>query len=149
MRIAVKKRFLFFALAASLALCGAGLAESYFIDWFKVAGGGGTSTNGQYALSGTIGQHDAGQMSDGPFTLTGGFWALPTPVQMAGAPTLTIGPDAPGFALISWTPATPGFVLQFSAALGLSEWTNAPSGATNPIVVPASAPTRFYRLIKP
>ena len=35
-------------------------AQSYSIDWFKIAGGGGTSTGGVYSVSGTIGQHDAG-----------------------------------------------------------------------------------------
>src|SRR5471030_636315 len=28
--------------------------QSYSIDWYKISGGGGTSTNGQYLLSGTI-----------------------------------------------------------------------------------------------
>jgi len=35
-------------------------AQTYSIDWYKIAGGGGTSTGGVYAVSGTIGQHDAG-----------------------------------------------------------------------------------------
>ncbi len=39
-------------------------AQSYTIDWYKVSGGGGTSTGGTYQVSGTIGQHDAG----GPMT---------------------------------------------------------------------------------
>lgn len=30
-------------------------AQSYSIDWFKVAGGGGSSTGGVYSVSGTIG----------------------------------------------------------------------------------------------
>ena len=38
--------------------------------------GGGVmrSTGGDFELSGTIGQHDAGTMSAGEFELTGGFW---------------------------------------------------------------------------
>ena len=31
-------------------------AQSYSIDWYKIAGGGGTSTGGTYQVSGTIGQ---------------------------------------------------------------------------------------------
>ena len=31
-------------------------AQTYSIDWFKIAGGGGTSTGGVYSVSGTIGQ---------------------------------------------------------------------------------------------
>jgi len=63
-------------------------AAQYSIDWFKVAGGGGTSTNTQFTLNGTIGQHDAGTpITNGQFSVTGGFWVLPTAVQTVGAPT--------------------------------------------------------------
>ena len=66
-------------------------AQSYSIDWYKVSGGGGTSTGGTYAVSGTIGQHDAGgPMTGGNYSLTGGFWALISVVQTAGAPTLYV-----------------------------------------------------------
>jgi hypothetical protein len=124
-------------------------AQSYSIDWYKVAGGGGTSTGGVYAVSGTIGQPDAGSMSGGQFTLQGGFWALPVAVQDTNAPALFIVPDVPGKARVSWSPATPGFVLQESLVISPASWTNAPSGATNPVVVPAVLPTKFYRLSKP
>jgi hypothetical protein len=50
---------------------------------------------------------------------------------------------------VSWTPDTPGFVLQESVSLAPSAWTNSISGSTNPIVVPATVPTKFYRLFKP
>ena len=61
------------------------------IDWYKVAGGGGTSTGGTYQVSGTIGQHDAGgPMTGGNYSLTGGFWALISVMQTPGAPTLYI-----------------------------------------------------------
>jgi hypothetical protein len=122
----------------------------YRIDWHTIDGGGGTSTGGVYSVSGTIGQPDAGgPLTNGQYSVTGGFWALPTAVQVTGAPTLTIVPAAPGQATISWAPATPGFVLQESLSLSPANWTNAPSGATNPITVPAGLPVKFYRLIKP
>ena len=125
-------------------------AQSHSIDWFKIAGGGGTSTGGVYSVSGTIGQPDAGApMTGGQYSLTGGFWALPTALQVTNAPTLTIAPATLGNATISWSPATPGFVLQVSPTLTPPAWTNAPSGASNPITVPATLPTRFYRLFKP
>ncbi|MSU57940.1 MAG: hypothetical protein EXS35_07120 [Pedosphaera sp.] len=54
-----------------------GFAQSYSIDWSKIASGGGASTNGQYSV-------------------TGGFWALPTAIQGTGAPTLTIAPATSG-----------------------------------------------------
>ena len=66
-------------------------AQSYSIDWYKIAGGGGTSTGGTYSVSGTIGQHDAsGAMTGGNYSVTGGFWALIQVVQTPGAPTLYI-----------------------------------------------------------
>ncbi len=66
-------------------------AQSYSVDWYKIAGGGGTSTGGTYAVSGTIGQHDAsGTMSGGNYSVSGGFWALINVVQTPGAPTLYI-----------------------------------------------------------
>jgi hypothetical protein len=63
-----------------------GFARSYSISWYKVAGGGGTSTNGQCTLSGTTGQPDAsGAMTGGNYSLTGGFWAIYA-VQSSGTP---------------------------------------------------------------
>jgi len=37
-------------------------------------GGGGTSNDGDYSLSGMTGQPDAGVLSGGSYTLGGGFW---------------------------------------------------------------------------
>jgi hypothetical protein len=48
---------------------------SYTFDWSTIDGGGGTSNNGSLALSGTIGQPDAGIASGGAYTVSGGFWA--------------------------------------------------------------------------
>jgi len=139
----------------SFLLVGAGLlaltvrAQNHAIDWHTIDGGG-TSTGGVYSVSGTIGQPDAGgPMTNGLYSVTGGFWALPQVVQQTGAPTLTIAPAAPGQATISWTPATPGFVLQESLSLSATNWTNSPSGTTNPTTVPTGTPVRFYRLFKP
>ncbi len=131
--------------ASGASLC----AQSYSIDWHTIDGGGGTSTGGVYVVSGTIGQPDAGTMSGGNYTLTGGFWALPGAVQTAGAPTLTITSATPGLATVAWAPATPGFVLQETLSLAPTNWVNSLSGATNPVVVPATLPTKFYRLFKP
>ncbi len=126
-------------------------SQSYSIDWSTIDGGGGTSTGGVYSVSGTIGQPDASTtpMTNGQYSVTGGFWALPTAVQVTGAPMLMIVPAIPGNATISWSPNTAGYVLQQTAVLSPSNWTNSPSGATNPITVPAVTPTRFYRLFKP
>ena len=144
------RRLALFGFAISLGLATNALAQPYSIDWYTIDGGGGTSTGGVYSVSGTIGQPDAGvTMTNGQFAVTGGFWALPTAIQVGGAPTLTIAPAAPGQATISWTPPTPGFVLQETWSLAPANWTNSPSGSTNGIVVPATLPSRFYRLFKP
>ena len=64
-------------------------------------------------------------------------------------PTLSILSTNAGEAVISWTPATPGFVLQETLSLAPTDWTNSPSGSTNPVTVPASLATKFYRVTKP
>jgi hypothetical protein len=49
--------------------------SGYSIDWYTIDGGGATfSTGGSYSLGGSIGQPDAGQVSNLPYTLNGGFW---------------------------------------------------------------------------
>lgn len=122
----------------------------FAIDWSKIAGGGGTSTGGVYSVRGTIGQPDAGgPLTNGQYSVIGGFWALPIAVQTVGAPLLSIAPAVPGQATIWWVPATPGFVLEETLSLTFPNWTNSVSAATNPIVVPAALPTKFYRLRKP
>lgn len=67
----------FLALAV-LLLSGITLAQSdggYDLSWSTMDGGGCTfSEGGGYSLGGTIGQPDAGAMSDGGYTLSGGFW---------------------------------------------------------------------------
>jgi len=132
------------------ALCSRASGQ-FAINWHTIDGGGGTSTGGVYSVSGTIGQPDASQqtMAGGNFSLTGGFWALYA-VQTPGAPTLTIVPAGAGQATISWSPATgTHWVLQETLSLSLASWTNSLSGSTNPIVVPTTLPTKFYRLFKP
>jgi uncharacterized delta-60 repeat protein len=64
-------------------------------------------------------------------------------------PTLSITPAAAGQATLSWSPATPGYLLQETLTLSPAAWTNAPSGSTNPVVIPTAAWFRLYRLIKP
>ncbi len=76
----------------AVCFCGSSLfGQSYSIDWYKIAGGGGTSIGGTYQVSGTIGQPDAsGVMTGGNYSLTGGFWSLLQVVQTPGSPILII-----------------------------------------------------------
>ena len=128
-------------------------AQQYSIDWNKIAGGGGTSSNGQYSLSGTIGQHDAGgPMTGGNYSLTGGFWALISVVQTAGAPTLLISHSG-NVVTVYWQDVS-GWSLQqnnnLSAPVGWtlnSSWTT--SNGTNYLNLPPAAGNLFFRLVQP
>ena len=129
-------------------------AQDYSIDWHKIAGGGGVSSNGQYAVSGTIGQHDAGgPMTGGNYSLTGGFWALYA-VQTPGAPLLTITLTITNTAVVSWPYPSTGWNLQENGDLSATNWVT-PSeivnndGTNNFIIVNPPAANRFYRLFKP
>jgi len=54
------------------------VGQDFDIDWHTTDGGGEMwSTGGDYELGGTIGQPDAGAMTGGDYSLTGGFWAIP------------------------------------------------------------------------
>ena len=46
----------------------------YEISWYTIDGGGGRSSGGSYALTGTIGQADADWSRAGDYELLGGFW---------------------------------------------------------------------------
>src|SRR5262245_32831185 len=105
-------------------------AQSYSIDWYTIDGGGGTSSGGQYTLSGTIGQPDAGTSSGGSYTLEGGFWSGIYAVQLPGSPILTITLSGPN-AIVSWPESgTAGFVLQESTTLNPGSWANSGSTVT-------------------
>jgi hypothetical protein len=129
------------------ALCQ---AQSYSINWYKIAGGGGTSSGGTYQLSGTIGQPDAsGAMTGGNFSLTGGFWSLISVVQTLGAPTLTVTHSG-GSVIVSW-PTSSAFVLQQTSNLANTNWTT--SGFTittnngiESITISAPTGNLFFRL---
>jgi len=129
-------------------------AQQYSIGWYKIAGGGGTSSGGQYAVSGTIGQPDAGAaMSGGNYSLTGGFWSLISVVQTAGGPLLTITHSG-NSVMVSW-PVTAGYILQQNnnlsvpAGWGTSGYTITPNNGTNSITITPPAGNLFFRLANP
>ena len=114
--------------------CLRSLGQSYSIDWYKIAGGGGTSTGGTYQVSGTIGQPDAsGAMSGGSYSVTGGYWALINVVQMPGVPKLLIVPNGPNSVKLLWPdPATNSYTLQQNNNLALTNgWTTSGYAITN------------------
>jgi hypothetical protein len=62
-------------LAVSSSLADASpQARGLRLAWWTVDGGGGTSKDGAYILSGTAGQPDAGLLLDATYTLVGGAW---------------------------------------------------------------------------
>ena len=153
----VKQRFRWiFLMAGLLSLAGYPcVAQNYSIDWYSIDGGGGTSTGGNYSLTGTIGQADAGTMSGGNYTLTGGFLSILAVVQTPGAPELSIQ-RVGGAVEISWPAAgSNGFVLQETGALAAvssstiwNDHSETPVQVGENMVVTISSPVgnRFFRL---
>jgi hypothetical protein len=145
-------------LVAALCFLGAPLAshaQSLSIDWFTMDGGGGTSTGGVFAVSGTIGQPDANAqpLTGGNFSLVGGFWSL-FAVQTPGAPVLSIRLTSTNTALVLWPSPSTGFALQQNLDLSTTNWMAAPqsvadNGTNKFILVNPPVGNRFYRLFKP
>jgi hypothetical protein len=75
----------------------------------------------------------------GPFAPEGTF-TMPPQLNIARA-----GSDV----TISWTPPLPGWSLQESLSLAPAVWSNSPSGAVNPITMPATNSVQFFRLLAP
>lgn len=143
-----------FGLVLGLLTAGfAAHAQNYSIPWYRVAGGGGTSSGGSYTVSGTVGQAEAGPtMTGGAYTLTGGFWSLISVIQTTGLPNLQISHTGQSVT-ISWT-ATGTYTLLQTPALTGSTWT--PSGypitttnGVSSITIAAPTGNLFFRLSNP
>jgi len=140
-------------LQALLLVAGFSLfAQSYSVDWFKIAGGG-ASSNGRYSVSGTVGQFDAGgPMTGGNYSLTGGFWSLISVMQTPGAPTLYITHSG-NTVTVYWQNVS-GWSLQQNSNLAVPANWSASSGVTNSNgtnYLSLTSPTgnRFFRLGQP
>jgi hypothetical protein len=131
---------------------GFGATAQYPVDWYKVSGGDGTSTNSQFTLSGTVGQHDAGgPMTGGNYSLTGGFWALYA-LQTPGAPTLFISHS--GNSVTVYWQAVPGWNLQqnnnlASPAGWTASWGVTTLNGTNSLTITPPSGDWYFRLSKP
>ena len=62
------------SLLACLLLASVVAANGFELSWWTADGGGGESSGGSYTLQGTAGQCDAGIVTSGVYTLSGGFW---------------------------------------------------------------------------
>ena len=136
-------------LLAAFCLCAS--AQSYSVDWYKIAGGGGTSTGGTYSISGTIGQHDASTpLTGGQYSLTGGFWALINVVQTPGLPNLAITHSG-NHVIVSW-PNTGSYTLQQNPNVANpAGWTTSAypitlASGTNSITLTSPTGNLFFRL---
>ena len=139
--------------AVSLLLALTAAAQQYAVPWFKIAGGGAMqSTGGVFALSGTIGQLDAGRVAstNDHYRLESGFWGIA--VQQAGFPSLSVTQQSTN-AVLSWITPETGFIVQFTTNLTPSTvWTDlgpatSTNGTTNAVAVPFDDAERaFFRL---
>jgi hypothetical protein len=138
--------------AASLLIAGTTAlhAQTYSVNWSAIAGGGGTSTNGPFAVSGTVGQTAAGgSMTNGQFSVTGGFWALVSAVQTPGAPPLYI--TRSGNSVTVFWQDTPGWNLQQNSSVKApGNWTVSSgvtiSNGTNYLNLTSPAGALYFRL---
>jgi hypothetical protein len=144
----------FFLVLSVSAFAGSMLGQSYSIDWHTIDGGGGTSTGGVYSVSGTIGQPDAGKMSEVNFTIDGGFWGIIAAVQTPGAPLLSIARTTTNTVAVFWPSPSVGFTLQQNTnSINSVNWSNVTAtplddGTTRSVIVNPPTGNRFYRLFK-
>lgn len=124
------------------------------LTWSTI-GGGGTSSRGQFALSGTIGQADAGGLAGGNFQLEGGFWSAITLQQTPGAPLLRIRLIGAGVAILSWPVSASGFALEETTNASQDySWSATPqpvvdTATEHTVIVPATGLIKCYRLKRP
>jgi hypothetical protein len=146
----MKKLILLSCLLAATAV----FAQQFSIDWYKVAGGGGTSSGLTYTASGTIGQHDAGNaMRGSTYSVTGGFWSIIAAVPVPGVPNLIIQSIGPGSVKVSW-PNTGSFTLQQNTNIAKGTWTTSgyimtTANGTNSITITPPVGNLFFRLSNP
>ena len=127
-------------------------AQTYSVDHFVLSGGGGTSTNGAFGLTGVIGQSAAvGRLAGGSYTLDPSFWNVVVALETSKGPIfLTIAQTGDKVA-ISW-PAAAGFALQFTsnliAPIAWQPVNEAPVlvGPNNILTLTVSEGNKFYRL---
>jgi hypothetical protein len=153
----VMKRIIRLMTAVGVLVAVAVGAQTYSIDWYSIDGGGGTSSGGNYTLTGTIGQPDAGTLSGGDYTLTGGFMSIVTAIQTPGAPLLKVTREG-GNVIVSWPDPSTDFVLQEAGLLATPSsntvWTDNGGTVTidegeKQITIAAPAGNKYFRLRKP
>ena len=149
----IKIRFHLMCLAPLLGAALSSHAQTYSIDWHKIAGGGGTSAGGGFEMSGTIGQPDAsGVMNGGNYSVTGGFWSLTSVVQTPGTTTLYISSSG-NTVTVYWQNVGSCTLQQSSNLAAPNSWTTCPyfpttSNGTNYVTITGPTGSLFFRLCK-
>ncbi len=153
----MKPRTYFYIVVSGCVLFSAGMragaqsAGPYDLSWSTIDGGGGTSSDGRFTISGSIGQPEPGIMTGDSFSLVGGFWSLwlENPLN---TPTLTITRQANGI-VISWPSTASGWVLEQTGNLAARNWdtsglTVTDDGTTKSVSVLSTEGSLFFRLKK-
>ena len=139
------------AVLLSAALCGHTEAQSNTSDWYTTAGGSGTSTNSQYAITGTIGQPATSALVGGTYSVQSGFWGLVAAIQTPGAPAFRILNTGTNTVAVVWPTTQTRFTLQENTDLNTTNWVSvnaAPTndGTNNTVIIPYTPGNRFFRL---
>jgi len=147
----MKQIFSMITLGLAALAAQAQTQPQYAITWSAITGGGGVTSNSSFILQGSIGQPLAGgPLTGGNFSLTAGFWGVAV-VQTPGAPLLMISPAGNNTVTLSWPSPSTGFVLQQSATLNSSSWTNvlaspADDGVNKRVTILGGGGQMFFRL---
>src|SRR6185503_421561 len=99
-----------FVVAAFMATADIGRAQLN-IAWWTIDGGGGASSGGAFSINGAIGQMEAGTLTGGTFTLSGG-WGGVVGVPSPGAPALRIQQSNNRVVTIAWPKSATGWRLE-------------------------------------
>ena len=129
-------------------------AQNYAVTAPIIASGGGISSGGAYAVTGTIAQQEASATSSGGnYSLSGGFFAQYLALQQAGAPPISIR-SVGSTAQVVWGSNVPGWTLQANSNdLDPASWTDVVgtptvNGAEQFLPFAATGGRVFFRLRK-
>ncbi|MBM7846401.1 CAP domain-containing protein [Herpetosiphon giganteus] len=113
--------------------------SNYDLRWFSIDAGGGSAQGGAYALSGSIGQPDAGQLNGGVYTLNGGF-IIPAATVLPGVwLPLTLGYSQPP---VYPTPTATNTQTPTRTPLATATNTNTPTSTPTATATNTRTPTR-------
>jgi hypothetical protein len=135
-------------------MCAATAHAQYSSKWSEFDSGRAAANGGSISHSSVFSGWLRKPMNSASYEIQQGYPGLPMPVQTPGLPVLTItlvGNNA----RVAWPASATNFTLEETDDIGNSaSWAGVPgpyqeSGGERFILVPASQPGRFYRLMAP